>query len=145
MLRKEPAEFREIDLNEVVQDVLRIVRSDLLDRSVEIHLRLQSSLPASEGDRVQLQQVLLNLIVNGSDAMHERPRGRELTITTRPRGEAGRRARGRSIVGHGIPPVDLERIFSPFVTSKPDGMGFGLAVCKTIIEAASWPLVGVQQ
>ena len=134
LLRKEPADFQAIDVNDVIRDVLRIVHSDLLNKSVDVRLKLHDALPPTDGDRVQLQQVLLNLIVNGSDAMYERQQARELTITSTM--GAGR---GVEVVvsdlGHGIPPVDLERIFSPFVTSKPDGMGLGLAVCRTIIEA----------
>ena len=134
MLRKEPAEFRPIDLNEIVQDVLRIVRSDLLNKSVDVHLDLHPGLPGGEGDRVQLQQVLLNLIVNASDAMRERLSGRELTVATRP-ATAGGMEISVSDLGRGIPEADLERIFSPFVTSKADGMGLGLAVCRTIIDS----------
>jgi len=134
MLRKEPADFRRIELNEVVQDVLRLIRSDLLDKNIEVLLDLQTDLPASEGDYVQLQQVLLNLIVNGSDAMREGAPDRVLTIRTRTSTENGVEL-SVSDCGSGIPAGDLERIFSPFVTTKQEGMGLGLAVCTTIIEA----------
>jgi C4-dicarboxylate-specific signal transduction histidine kinase len=133
MLRKEPADFRPIELNEVVQDVLRIIRSDLLNKNVDVQLRLQPDLPRSEGDRVQLQQVLLNLIVNGSDAMRD-TRDREMIIHTRSTAAGGVELTV-SDRGHGIPADDLHRIFASFVTSKPEGMGLGLAVCKTIIES----------
>ena len=133
LLRKVPADFQVIDLNEVVSDVLRILHSELLNKSVSVRLALHDHLPPIEGDQVQLQQVLLNLIVNGCDAMQSRAHGRELTITS------GEGSGGVEVVvsdrGHGIPATDLETIFSPFVTSKPEGMGLGLAVCRTIIEA----------
>jgi len=134
MLRKDPPEFQRLDLNEVVQDVLRIIRSDLLNRSVETRLELAEDLPLVHGDRVQLQQVLLNLIMNGSDAMAELNGGRILTLrTSTPTSENVEVSIGD--VGRGIPEADLERIFTPFVTSKSDGMGLGLAVCTTIVEA----------
>jgi C4-dicarboxylate-specific signal transduction histidine kinase len=132
MLRKESPEFIQLDLNEVVKDVLRIIHSELLTRNVGIRLKLHPDLPRSEGDRVQLQQVLLNLIVNGSDAMRS-SRNRELSIATRAVAEGVELT--VSDQGTGIPQEDLERIFSPFVTTKQDGMGLGLAVCRTIIDS----------
>ncbi len=134
MLRKDTTNYRRLDINEVVQDVLRIIRSDLLNRSVEVVLQLTPDLPAVNGDRVQLQQVLLNLIVNGSDAMTENAQGRQLTVSTRMPA-VGEVEVTVCDVGGGIAPEDIERIFSPFVTSKADGMGLGLAVCTTIINA----------
>lgn len=134
MLRKEPAEFRPLDINDIVQDVLRMIRSDLMAKDVAVRLALQPGLPPSEGDGIQLQQVVLNLIVNGSDAMQALADGRELTLQTTGVGDDGVELTV-SDRGPGIPPDDLERVFSPFVTSKRDGMGLGLAVCKTIIDA----------
>ncbi len=134
MLRKDATNYRRLDINEVVQDVLRIIRSDLLNRSVEIVLQLAPDLPAVNGDRVQLQQVLLNLIVNGSDAMAENTQERQLTVSTKMP-VVGEVEVTVCDVGPGIAPEDIERIFSPFVTSKADGMGLGLAVCTTIINA----------
>jgi C4-dicarboxylate-specific signal transduction histidine kinase len=83
---------------------------------------------------VQLQQVLLNLLMNGADAMQGMSKGRKLVVQTR------RQARDEAViavtdVGPGIPEGDLERIFSPFVTSKTDGLGLGLAICTTIIQS----------
>jgi len=134
MLRKEPAEFRRLDMNEVVQDVLRMMDADLLARDVVVRLDLQAELPATDGDGIQLQQVLLNLLINGSDAMRDMAAQRELTVLTHAADDGGVEVTV-SDRGPGIPPDDLERVFSPFVTSKRDGMGLGLAVCKTIIEA----------
>lgn len=134
MLRNEPADHCQLDINEVVQDVIRIIRSDLLNRNVELTLDLASELPPVDGDRVQLQQVLLNLVMNGSDAMATLGRGREMTIRTRMF-DADKVVVMVSDVGTGIPAENLERIFSPFVTSKAEGLGLGLAVCTTIIQA----------
>jgi PAS domain S-box-containing protein len=132
MLRKDPADYRRLDVNEVVMDVLRIIRSDLLNRNIELALQLAPNLPAVGGDRVQLQQVLLNLVMNGSEAMSEFSEGRQLTIRTQSTFVGVEVS--VADVGSGIPAEDLERIFSPFVTSKSDGMGLGLAVCTTIIQ-----------
>jgi PAS domain S-box-containing protein len=134
MLRKEAADYRQLEINEVVQDVLRIIRSDLLNRNIEIVLDLATDLPVVDGDSVQLQQVLLNLLMNGADAMQGMSKGRKLVVQTR------RQARDEAViavtdVGPGIPEGDLERIFSPFVTSKTDGLGLGLAICTTIIQS----------
>ncbi|HWS77558.1 MAG TPA: PAS domain S-box protein [Thermomonas sp.] len=134
MLRKDPPDFQSLDVNEVVQDVLRIIRSDLLNRSVVTELALAQDLPPILGDRVQLQQVILNLLINGADAMADSKGGRVLVIRSQllPSGHVEVQV---SDVGKGIPEADLERIFSAFVTSKTDGMGLGLAVCTTIVEA----------
>ncbi|TYT25948.1 PAS domain S-box protein [Luteimonas viscosa] len=133
LLRKDRAEFRRTDVNDVVRGVLKIVRSDLLNRNIETVLELEDDLPTVCGDVVQLQQVLLNLIVNASDAMAGVV-PREITLRT------GRSSQHQVLVsvcdaGHGIPEQDLERIFAPFVSTKRDGLGLGLAVCRTIITA----------
>jgi len=98
-----------------------------------VQLDLATELPAISGDRVQLQQVLLNLVINACDAMDTVSKGRTLVILTRP-------AEDEQVeilvtdVGRGIPADDLERVFAPFVTSKAQGLGLGLAVCRTIIQ-----------
>jgi PAS domain S-box-containing protein len=133
MLRKEPAEHKQIDASDLVEDVVRLMRNDLLNRDVEVTMDLASDLPPFEGDRVQLQQVLLNLLVNACDAMDrgggERlvsvatlavPDGVEITVTD---------------CGPGIDDDQLENIFSPFVTSKSEGIGLGLAICRSIVVA----------
>ncbi|HZX92335.1 MAG TPA: ATP-binding protein, partial [Rudaea sp.] len=122
-----------LDMNDVVLDVLRIIRSDLLNRNVDVVLDLSPNLPPIEGDRVQLQQVLLNLIMNGADAMAEVSAGREITLHTRA-DDAGDVQVSVTDVGRGIPEEDIERIFSPFVTTKASGIGLGLAVCVSIIH-----------
>jgi PAS domain S-box-containing protein len=134
MLRKDPPDFQALDINEVVQDVLRIIRSDLLNRSVVTELVLAGDLPPIHGDRVQLQQVILNLVINGADAMTDNTGQRVLAIRSQLLA-SGRVEVQVSDVGKGIPEADLERIFSAFVTSKSDGMGLGLAVCTTIMQA----------
>jgi signal transduction histidine kinase len=118
----------------VVQESLRLIRSDLLNRHVMASADLADSLPPVSGDRNQLQQVLLNFMMNGCDAMDGGENSRRLLVRT------GRTAKGNvefSVADHGsgIPPADLERIFEPFVTSKSLGLGLGLAICRSIAEA----------
>lgn len=133
MLRNDAPEFIPLDLSEVIRDVLQIIQSELLDRNIAIVTDLAAELPLVLGDRVQLQQVFMNLLVNAADAMEGQPSGRRISLRTRAVEE------GVLIevedVGKGIPEADLERIFKPFVSSKPGGLGFGLALCTTLIKA----------
>lgn len=134
MLRKEQADYQPLAPNEMVSDVLRLIAADILNRNVVVSLDLGADLPMVDGDRVQLQQVLLNLIINACDAMQDVDMDRSLTFRTRAVGGAGVKI---SIIdaGRGIEPNDLDRIFTPFVTSKSEGIGLGLAICRTIIRA----------
>jgi PAS domain S-box-containing protein len=141
MLRKEPPNHQLLDLDEVVRDVLRIVRSDLLNRNCRTTLDLAGSLPNVLGDRVQLQQVLMNLLMNGCDAMmDEASDHRHLVVSSRQISGNAVRVSVRDC-GHGIPAKDLERIFEPFITTKKSGLGLGLAVCSTIIRSHGGRLI----
>jgi PAS domain S-box-containing protein len=124
-----------LDMNEVVDTVLKLIRSDFINQHVAVEVELAPDLPLVDGDEVQLQQVLLNLVVNACDAMAKvEVIDRRLIISTEL-------ARGNSVrvsvadQGCGIPPEKVERIFEPFFTTKEIGTGLGLAVCRTIISA----------
>ena len=135
MLRKGEVTLLPLDLNEVVFEVLRLVRSDLLNSSVNFTTELAAALPLVNGDRVQLQQVLLNLVLNGCEAMADIAGGeRQLVIRTAP---TEQQCVCVSVAdrGHGIPPENLERVFEPFFSTKAQGLGLGLSVCRTIISA----------
>jgi C4-dicarboxylate-specific signal transduction histidine kinase len=134
MLRKEEAERQPLAFNDVVADSLQLMRSDLLSRQVAVHTELEPRLPTVSGDRIQLQQVLLNYVINGCDAMDGQPADRNLLVRTL-KGTGGGVEVAVSDRGTGILPEDLERIFDPFMTTKPRGMGLGLAICRTIVEA----------
>lgn len=124
-----------LDINEVVHSVLKLVRSDLINQHVTVHVELAPDLPLVDGDEVQLQQVLLNLVVNACDAMAEvEAVDRSLLICTELRKS---RVVQVSVAdqGRGISPEKIEHIFEPFLTTKETGMGLGLAVCRTIISA----------
>jgi PAS domain S-box-containing protein len=136
MLARGEIQRRPVDLNQVVRDVLALARSDLITRNVTVVTQLESQAALVLADPVQLQQVLLNLIVNACEAMSAVPPGdRRLTIVTRPADEG--RAIECTVADHGcgIRRDDLERIFEPFVTTKKQGLGLGLAICRSIIEA----------
>ena len=134
MLRKEEAQRHPLDVNEVVEESLRLVRSDLLNRQVVVSTELAEALPAVSGDRNQLQQVLLNLMINGCDAMDGRPAESRLLVRTRGTAN-GNVEISVADRGAGIPSEDLERIFEPFVTTKAHGLGLGLPICRSIVEA----------
>jgi PAS domain S-box-containing protein len=134
MLRKEAVQHQRLDLNELVEESLRLMRSDLEHREVKADAVLAAALPAVMGDRPQLQQVLLNLMINGCDAMAAGAVERRLLLRT------CRNTRGQVEVsvgdrGTGIGPAELERIFEPFVTTKAQGLGLGLSICRSIVEA----------
>jgi len=133
-LRKEEAERKPLAFNDLVVESLQLMRSDLLNRQVSVRTDLADRLPGVSGDRVQLQQVLLNFVINGCDAMDGQPANRSLLVRTRPAGGGGIEV-AVTDRGTGIPPEDIERIFEPFMTTKPRGMGLGLAICRTIVEA----------
>ena len=133
MLRKDQMRTELVNLNETIPAVLGIMRSDLIVRNVAIGTELAPGLPLVCGDGVQLMQVLLNLIANACDAMGDKPSSeRRLAIATGPDGgnvvEVSVSDRGR-----GIPPERLEQVFEPFFSTKPQGIGMGLAICRSII------------
>jgi len=123
-----------VDLNEVVEEVIALSLSGLQRNEVLVRTELDESLPPITGDRVQLQQVIFNLLRNGSDAMKGVDgRPRQLTIRTEP--NEGEQVRlSVKDVGVGFDPQAAEKLFGSFYTTKADGMGIGLSVCKSIIE-----------
>ena len=132
-LRKETYAHAPVAVNEIVSDCVRMMRSELHDQRVTLELDLAEDVPACMGDRVQLQQVLVNLIMNGCDAMQSSTAAAVLGIRTRP-WQGGARVEVTD-AGSGIPEGRQEQIFSPFETTKASGLGMGLAVCRTIIRA----------
>ncbi|MEW6037636.1 MAG: ATP-binding protein [Pseudomonadota bacterium] len=135
LFRKGELQYEPADVNTLVADVLKLVRSDLVNQGVEVETALAPTLPQVSCDRVQLLQVLLNLVVNACDAMAglEQPE-RQIRIETAVAAGGGVRL---SVAdrGRGIPAEDLERIFEPFMTTKSQGLGLGLSVCRTIVTA----------
>jgi two-component system sensor kinase FixL len=135
LLRKSELDRQPLEINSVVEDVLQLVSGDAALRKTAIRADLAPLLPRILGDRVHLQQVLLNLILNGMDAMAEQPRERRrLSMRTR-RGSEGLVELVVTDLGHGIEPDNLPRLFEPFYTTKSNGMGMGLSISHRIIQA----------
>ncbi|MCP3713511.1 ATP-binding protein [Paraburkholderia sp. CNPSo 3274] len=118
-----------------ISEVNALTSSEARGKGVSVRMRLAEDLPFIKGDRVQLQQVMLNLIINAIDAMSSTSDGpQELTISTRMN-EPGAVLVTLSDSGPGIAPGNIERLFEPFYTTKTNGMGMGLSICRPIIEA----------
>ena len=121
-------------LNDIVLDALHLVRNDMLHRGVDVQLELAGNLPPVDGDRVLLQQVLLNFVINGCDAMEGLPLPHLMRVRSCASADGGVCVEVLDH-GHGIAPSILPVMFEPFETTKPGGMGMGLAVCRNIIES----------
>ena len=137
LLKRQTLDTGRLDVGALVGDVAALVRIDAATRQVKLDVDVPADLPHVRGDRVQIQQVLLNLILNGMDALNgTRLEDRRVDVTARLDGaQLIEIAVGDA--GHGIPADTLARIFDPFFTTKPNGMGIGLAVSRTIVEAHS--------
>lgn len=135
MVKKETGlEFVTVDVGELAREVVAMVRYEAALEQVEIAVDIEPALPPARGDRVQLQQVLLNLLLNALEAMKGGPRlGRTVALHARSKEgtvEVAVRDRGR-----GIAADDVERLFEPFYTTKGEGLGMGLSICRSIIRA----------
>ena len=134
LLRKNKADLQPLDLNEVTREVIDLTRSDLLLRRMPVKTALSPGIPPVLGDRVQLQQVILNLVLNACEAMSTvEPAERELMLTT----VADDKCVQITIAdrGIGIPPGELDSVFDPFVTHRTQGLGLGLAISRSIVLA----------
>jgi signal transduction histidine kinase len=134
MLKKEPEQMTQQDLNRIVKEVLAMARSDLVFREVRPVLRLEPLLPAVSGHGVQLRQVLLNLLMNACDAISENPRDRRQVIIETRFVAPNEVEVSVSDNGPGFTEEMLQHAFEPFRTTKANGLGLGLAICRSIIN-----------
>jgi signal transduction histidine kinase len=133
--RKDGEQIAPLDINDLIHEVLGLLAAHLKDHRVTVETALTGGLPPVSGDRVQLQQVVMNLVMNAAEAMD--------TVTDRPRllRVVSQSYEGLGVLvrvedsGAGIDPGDVNRVFQPFFTTKPKGMGMGLAICRSIAEA----------
>ncbi len=135
LIKKAPPRKDDLEINEAILEVIALTHGEVVKNGVSLQTQLAAGLPLVQGDRVQLQQVILNLIVNAVEAMSGVSEGsRELLIGT------GRDASSGVLVavqdsGPGLNPQSFDRMFDPFYTTKPGGMGMGLSICRSIVEA----------
>jgi PAS domain S-box-containing protein len=134
LFQKEEQERELTNMNRLIQELARLMRDEAIRKDVSIRLVLAHDLPQLEMDPVQIQQVILNLAMNGIDSMMQVARPRELIIRTEKRG-VGEIFVAVEDHGPGIAPETAARIFEPFFSTKPQGTGMGLAICRGIIEA----------
>jgi len=134
-IKKAPPRKERFDLNEAIDEVIVMVRSTIAKNRIVVRTHLMNGLVPIWGDRVQLQQVLVNLILNAVEAMSSvEDMGRELAISTE-QNQTGEILVAVSDSGSGIDPGNLERVFEPFYTTKTSGVGMGLSICHTIINS----------
>jgi C4-dicarboxylate-specific signal transduction histidine kinase len=135
LMQKASPRLDQVDLNEALQEVIELTRGEALKNGVSVESQLAKDLPIIAGDRVQLQQVVLNLVLNALQAMGAVSQGaRQVIITTRQI-ESNDLCVGVQDTGPGLSPETLSRLFEPFYTTKPNGMGMGLTICRSIVEA----------
>jgi signal transduction histidine kinase len=135
LAKKAPAHRENLEINEVVLEIIGLMRSEMSTNGVLLQTRLANDLPTIWGDRVQLQQVILNLMMNAVEAMSQVTEGsRELLIST-DTADTGGVMVAISDSGPGLPHSNSERVFEAFYTTKASGLGMGLSICRSIVEA----------
>ena len=148
LIKKTPPRKDRLEINEAIREIIELTRGEAVRNGVSVQMELADGLPLVEADRVELQQVILNLIINAVEAMSGVSEGpRELLITT-GKAESGGVLVAVQDSGPGLTPESIDRLFDPFYTTKPSGMGMGLSICRSIIEGHGgrvWAAANVSQ
>jgi PAS domain S-box-containing protein len=148
LVRKTPPRHDQLNINETILEVIALTRSELRGSRTSLQTQLADGLPLIPGDRIQLQQVMLNLILNAIEAMSgSNATVRDLLIRTEPDGPSSVLVAIKDS-GPGLKPQNLDRLFDAFYTTKPNGLGMGLSICRSIIEAHGgrvWATPNLQQ
>jgi signal transduction histidine kinase len=134
LFKKDSLQREEVDINELIQEMIALLRSEASKHSILIDSDFSLDLPPIMADRVQLQQVLMNLMLNGIEAMKSMSAPGKLTIKSQ-QDDSGQLLISVMDTGVGIPAEKLDQIFNPFFTSKPEGTGMGLPISRSIIQS----------
>jgi len=135
MLKQEERERETISINDILRDMISLFHSEAVIRNIEVEMDLADPLPLVHVDRVQIQQVMLNLIMNAAEIMsHNEPEHRKIVLQTRTNDHGAVQVAVRDL-GPGIEEKNLDHIFEPFFTTKRSGLGMGLSVSRSIIGA----------
>jgi two-component system sensor kinase FixL len=135
LVKKDELEFALLDLGNVVSDVVLLTHSDATLHNIRVLLEIKPDLPAVRGDKVQLQQVLLNLLLNAFDAVRNSPENERSVAVEADRDGASMLKIAVHDSGIGLTGDEIAKIFQPFYSTKRDGLGMGLSICRSIVEA----------
>jgi C4-dicarboxylate-specific signal transduction histidine kinase len=135
LVKKAPPRKDWLEINEAILQVIALAQNEIASNGILVRTQLLEALPAIQGDRVQLQQVILNLVINAIEAMSAMSEGpRELLLSTAKTDSGGVLVAVRDS-GPGLAPESIDQLFESFYTTKPSGLGLGLSICRSIIEA----------
>lgn len=135
LIKKAPPQKSSLEINDVIDEVISLTRSQAQKSGILLEAKLTKGLPPVQGDRVQLQQVVLNLIMNALDAINDFAGGRGVILVSSAKSQSGGVHVSVQDSGPGIAKENLERVFGAFYTTKPEGLGMGLSICRSIIES----------
>ena len=135
LIKKEPPRKDALEINEAIVELIALTRGEVMKNNVSVQTQLAEGLPLIQGDRVQLQQVILNLIINAVEAMSGVSEGSRRLLIGTGKDESDRVLVAVQDSGPGLTPESFERLFDSFYTTKPGGMGMGLSICRSIVEA----------